>query len=162
MCRAMAQGIQARRLLLSVYGVQQSPQLFKRNQNEINSTWLYLDRVDDRGGDYRYSGGGCAASVSGLHHTRESVGRSGLVGRSEIGGRRNLSVERRDRHDLQRRSELRHHWYIASPGDDQRIFDKLRCDRDNQNHLCNGPASLRVERFGSGSLGWCGRYSGGG
>src|SRR5450759_1355532 len=135
MCRALVQGIQAQRLLLSVYGVQLSPQLFKRNQNEINSTWLYLDRVDDRGGDYRYSGGGCAAGVSGLHHTRESVGRSGLVGRSEIGGRRNLSVERRDRHVLQRHNDLRRHWYIASPFDIQRSVDTLRFDRDNLHHL---------------------------
>src|SRR3990172_167353 len=71
---ARAQSVQARRLLITVYGVQQSPQLLKRNQNEINSTWLYPDRADDRRGDYWYFGRCGVAGLSGLHGSRQSFG----------------------------------------------------------------------------------------
>src|ERR1051325_7544738 len=41
--------------------------------NENVTEGLHPDRTDDRGRDHRHSGGGCAASISGLHDPREDV-----------------------------------------------------------------------------------------
>src|SRR5712692_5931881 len=65
---------QAGRVFKANKPIVSSPTTERIPLNENAAEGLHPDRADDRGRDHRYSGGGRAAGVSGLHDPRQDVG----------------------------------------------------------------------------------------